>query len=406
VEIDDEEDINNTTDITEPINETAVPVETKIKEDNTSRIIEETVTENATSATKEDDKSENKTKKESEKLKKKKKKKTKIIEKEQKKVHRRVLNVVQYHVGKVKPYSTEFLNESKAKLELLAARDKARMMLEESKNNYEAYIYHIKNKLSDEEEAVGKVSTEEQREALLKAAEDASEWLDFEGYEADLETFKVKHAELAVPAEAIFFRLSEAAARPEAVAALRATLIKVEELMTLWETTMPQVTVEERGEVLAKVVEVRAWIDEQEAAQAALKSWDPPAFNSTQVPLQQKPLEKILGKLSKKPKPKPVVVEANGTKAENETVTTTDGNETVTTADGNETVTTSDGNETITTDENKAEETDDTSATAENKAKKIEETDETSSTAESEAETDKGTDAVEKNAESVPGDEL
>lgn len=234
-------------------------------------------------------------------------------------------------------------------------------MLEEAKNNYEAYIYYIRNKLSDEEEAIGKISTEEQREALLKAAEDASEWLDFEGYDADLETFQSKHAELAAPAEAIFFRLSEAVARPEAVVSLQAALLKVEELMTLWETTMPHITAEERGEVLAKVAEARKWIDEQETAQAALHPWDPPAFNSTQVPLQKKPLEKILGKLSKKPKPKPVVVDTkNGTKAENETNTTEDGTQ---------------GHENTTSNDTKEK-------------------------------TGEETDSDEENAEKVPGDEL
>ena len=82
-----------------------------------------------------------------------------------------------------------FLEESKTKEELLAARDKARMMLEEAENIYEACSYYINNKLSEEEavnkvfnnklsdeEAVNKVSTEEQRNELLTAAEDASEW--------------------------------------------------------------------------------------------------------------------------------------------------------------------------------------------------------------------------------------
>jgi hypothetical protein len=53
--------------------------------------------------------------------------------------------------------------------------------------------------------------------------------------------------------------------------------------------------------------------------------------------LQKKPLEKILGKLSKKPKPKPVVLDKkNETKAENETNTTegaTQSNETNTGAE-------------------------------------------------------------------------
>jgi len=240
-------------------------------------------------------------------------------------VHKRTLDVARYHVGKVKPYTPEFMSESKAKLELLAARDKARMMLEEARNNYEAYIYYVKNKCADDEEAIAKVTNAEQRESLLKLTEDASEWLDSEGFDADLETFQTKHAELAAPADAIFFRVSEATARPMAVAALKDKLSKVEELMTQWETSMPQVTDEERGEVLAKVAEVRKWIEEKEAAQTVVNTWDAPVFNSAEVPLQTKSIERVVGKLSKKPKPKPVEDEKkNETAAVNETKSTED----------------------------------------------------------------------------------
>ena len=55
--------------------------------------------------------------------------------------------------------------ESKAKLDMLAQVDKERTMLEEAKNDYEAYIYYIRNKLVDYEEEIAKVTSEEQREA-------------------------------------------------------------------------------------------------------------------------------------------------------------------------------------------------------------------------------------------------
>ena len=128
--------------------------------------------------------------------------------------------------------------ESQAKLQQLAQADKDRMMLEESKNKYESYIYYIRNKLIDHEDEIAKVTSEEQREALRKSAEDAEEWMFDEGFNADLKTYDEKYLELSTPAEKVFFRMAELTARPKAIDALSAKLTKIEELIKKWETTM------------------------------------------------------------------------------------------------------------------------------------------------------------------------
>ena len=52
------------------------------------------------------------------------------------------------------------MDESKEKLNELARKDKERMMLEKIRNDYESYIYHIKNTLIDKEEEVGAVKNQ------------------------------------------------------------------------------------------------------------------------------------------------------------------------------------------------------------------------------------------------------
>lgn len=179
-------------------------------------------------------------------------------------------------------------------------------MLEEAKNNYEAYIYNIRNKLVDNEDDIAKVTSEEQREALRQSAEDAEEWLFDEGYNADLKTFQEKHAELTTPAEKVFFRVTELTARPKAIAELSTKLDKIEEVMKKWETTMEHITDEERAEVLDKVEEVRKWIEEKVDAQEKADATADPVFTSEEVPGQTKRIEAIVARLMKKPKPKPV----------------------------------------------------------------------------------------------------
>jgi hypoxia up-regulated 1 len=219
--------------------------------------------------------------------------------KEKKRIHKRALAVKTYYVGRIQPYSPELLEESKTKLDELAKKDKERMELEEARNKVEGYVYYIKNKLSDDEERIAKVSTEEQRAEVLKLAEDAEEWMYEDGATADLATTEDKYAELSAPAEKIFFRVEEMTERPEAVLALKGRLTKVEELMKKWETAMPQVTEEERADVLSKVEDVKKWIAMKEEEQSKREAHEDPAFTSGEVPTQMKPIEVLVTKLKK-----------------------------------------------------------------------------------------------------------
>ena len=222
-----------------------------------------------------------------------------IKSQEKKKVHKRTLKVDSYYVTRVQPYSDDALVESQAKLQMLADKDRERIMLEEAKNKVESYIYHIKNKMADYEDQIAKVTTSEQRESILSMASEAEDWLYEDGYDADLATFEDKYAELAGPAEDIFFRLAEMTARPEAIAALSRKLSKVEDLMAKWETEKPQVTEEERNSVMEKVNEARKWIADMQDKQADTDPTDTPAFTSEEVPLQTKGIESLVSRLSK-----------------------------------------------------------------------------------------------------------
>jgi hypoxia up-regulated 1 len=239
---------------------------------------------------------------------------------EKKRTHKKTLSVVKYYVTKVTPMSEAMFVESKAKLDELNRKDNERVELEAARNQVESYCYLIKNKLIDDEEKIAVVSTEEQREEISKLAADTTEWLDFDAYDADLETMQSKYKALSEPAEKIWFRMKELTQRPEAIAALNEKLGKVEELLKKWETSMPQVTEDERADVQTKVDEIKKWIQDKLEEQDTKAPHEEPAFSSADVPLQTKGLEKIIAKLSKKPKPKPEKKKEED-KPENETAT-------------------------------------------------------------------------------------
>jgi len=242
-----------------------------------------------------------------------KKKKTKLVEKEKKKVHRKSLDIESYQTGKIQPLSKDLIEEYKANIAALAELDKQRVLLEEAKNKLESYFYHVKNKLLDDEENIAKISTEEQREELLKLSMEAEEWLFDEGDSADLDTIQAKFDELATPAEMVWFRLKEMTERPAAVKAVNEKLVEIEEKFSRWVTNLTHITEDEKSDVFSKIEGAKKWVSDKIDAQSEKAGYEDPIFTSEEVPLQMIPIQKLISKLSKKPKPKPPKVEKKET---------------------------------------------------------------------------------------------
>ena len=110
-----------------------------------------------------------------------------------------------YHTRRLRPYFDEIKIESLERLDELTRIDNERIAREEFINLFEAYTYHIKNKLIDDEEVISAVSIEEHRTVLLALANGAEEWIYQDGYDTDRATFEDKLAELSDPAEKIFW---------------------------------------------------------------------------------------------------------------------------------------------------------------------------------------------------------
>merc|ERR1712194_397371 len=225
---------------------------------------------------------------------------------------------------------------------------------------------------------------EEQREELKKLSIEAEDWLFDEGDSADLETIQSKYDELAVPAEKVWFRLNEMTARPAAVKALNEKLVEIEEKFTTWVTNLTHITEEEKSDVFAKVESARKWLADKVDAQAEMAEHDEPAFSSEEVPLQTKPIHKLISKLSKKPKPKPVVVKKETEKNSTEDKSSNEGgNETASAESSEETeenesssIDTEEKNEDSEEKENDATDTDEAVKDTKSSEPKTDETDE------------------------------
>ncbi|CAM9478515.1 unnamed protein product [Hapterophycus canaliculatus] len=204
----------------------------------------------------------------------------------------------------IHPLTDEGKAASKAKLSALTAADDMRREISQARNDLESYILKVRAALRDFDANLEIVSTEEQREEAIVLATEQEEWLYDDGWDMDAATYRKKRAELAEMAEAIFFRSSELVARPAELTRGREFTTKVRESVEKWEKTKPQITEQERTDVIEKIDSAEKWMADKEEEQNAQPAHEPPVFKSSEVEPALKALKNLVGKLSKKPAPK------------------------------------------------------------------------------------------------------
>lgn len=106
-------------------------------------------------------------------------------------------------------------------------------------------------------------------------------------------------------AEPIFYRYSELTSRPTAIKKLQTVLTQLREKIGTWTEKLPQITEKETESMLESIQKVDSWIEKKTGEQEAKPSHEEPAFESSEVLLQIKPVQALFEKLIRKPKPPP-----------------------------------------------------------------------------------------------------
>lgn len=120
------------------------------------------------------------------------------------------------------PITTEKFKAAKRRLAELTAKDKEKKLLEKAKNDLEAYIYDMSDKLSDEDHE--KCSTSTEREEYSKLFAEAGEWMYEQEEDAKKEVFLNKLKELKKLVKDLVYRVKELKERPKALEALNSML--------------------------------------------------------------------------------------------------------------------------------------------------------------------------------------
>ncbi|RLN47638.1 hypothetical protein BBJ29_007699 [Phytophthora kernoviae] len=246
---------------------------------------------------------------------------TETVKEMQTKTHRQKLTVVRAHDThapeegmSVLPMSESIKKESMRMLKEMEKADNKRKANLEAKNSLETFIYKAHDALSAQESEIKKVTVPEQVESLQTKLEETEEWLYEDGDKADAAEYKKKMSALDSDLSAILSRVSELKELPIAINTAQEYAFSTRELMTEWSKSKPQVTDDERGDVLEKIDELEAWLTESEAAQKAAPKHESPVMTSADVAKKVQSVKKFVIILSKRPKPEPVKTDKNGTK--------------------------------------------------------------------------------------------
>ncbi|MBA0569088.1 hypothetical protein Golob_006545 [Gossypium lobatum] len=176
------------------------------------------------------------------------------------------LKIVEKTTGPGMPLSKESLAEAKRRLEALDKKDAERRRTAELKNNLEEYIYATKEKLETSED-FEKVSSNDERQSVIKKLDEVQEWLYTDGEDASASEFQDRLNSLKATADPIFFRFKELTARPEAVEVARQYLSDLKQTIRGWETEKPWLPKDRIDELSTSMDKLKTWLDEKEAEQ-------------------------------------------------------------------------------------------------------------------------------------------
>ncbi|DAZ96259.1 TPA: hypothetical protein N0F65_012562 [Lagenidium giganteum] len=230
------------------------------------------------------------------------------------KTHRAALSVKLAHEThdsglSVLPMSVTDKKDSIRMLREMEQADNQRKANLEAKNRLETFVYTARDALSAKEEQVSQVTVPEQVESLSTKLEETEDWLYDDGDKVEAAEYNKRIKLLSAELDAILFRVSELKDLPIAANAAQEYAFSTREMMNEWKESKPQVTEDERNDVIEKVDDLEKWLEESLAKQKKAPAHEAPVVTSEDVNKKVQGVKKLVGTLSKRPKPKPVKTE-------------------------------------------------------------------------------------------------
>lgn len=209
-------------------------------------------------------------------------------------------------------FDEEGFAAAQGRIQLLIDLENDRKAREAALNTLEGMVYTNKDFLySEEAEAV---TNETQREIMMENLTATSEWLDEDGWNANVSALTKKIKQVNETVKSMYYRAAEAESRPVALAKLNESLNsssalvaylrlniseRIEKNETLWHTE------KEVDDLQNLVNETSTWLAAKLTAHANLSSWQNPGITTRHINEKTAKLDREYYYLIKKPKPRP-----------------------------------------------------------------------------------------------------
>merc|ERR1712032_989200 len=192
----------------------------------------------------------------------------------------------------------------------VAMRNQDRVVQETSdmRNELESYIYDMRDKITSDSH-LGPYSTRTEKDAFSKLNENTENWLYEDGFDAKKSVYAAKLDDLKKLGIPVENRAAEAAARPNAVAALQKSIEKYKKWMAGAQANeaFSHIADDEFSSCHAKCDEISSWLYDMLDKQGSLGLDVDPIFSSADVSAKNREVSNICSPIVHKPKPKPKV---------------------------------------------------------------------------------------------------
>ncbi|XP_015867532.3 heat shock 70 kDa protein 15 [Ziziphus jujuba] len=184
----------------------------------------------------------------------------------------------------------------------MALQDRVMEETKDRKNAVEAYVYDMRNKLSDK---YNEYVTASEREDFIAKLQEVEDWLYEDGEDETKGVYVAKLEELKKQGDPIEERYKESTERGTVVDQLVYCINSYREAAMSNDPKFDHIDVSEKQKVLNECVEAEAWLREKKQQQDSLPKYAAPALLSADVRKKAEAVDRLCRPIMTKPKPAP-----------------------------------------------------------------------------------------------------
>lgn len=172
----------------------------------------------------------------------------------------------------------------------------------DARNAVEAYVYSLRNRLSD---SLAPFIEESKKESLISALEAAEDWLYDEGEDEIKSVYVAKLEELHTLGKPVERRAQEAEGRAAAVLVLRDACQRYLDAARGGDARFSHLSQEDLNTITKEADAALAWLNEKESIQGSMPAYEDPVLLVGDVGKKMETVQRVCDPILAKPPPKP-----------------------------------------------------------------------------------------------------